>query len=54
VNAINIASPAELEQFFFQAEKQVFSPRTAVIMHCEFSQHRGPKSYVRYTLFPCM
>jgi hypothetical protein len=48
--AVNLVLPEDLDEFFFGANADLAAgARTAVIIHCEFSQKRGPRAwrYVR-------
>ena len=44
-NAININHPKECADTFFGDNPIPSGPRTLVLVHCEFSSHRGPKVF---------
>lgn len=46
--AINLNTPEAMEKFFFSDKERIqnlMASKTAIVFHCEFSQHRGPKMY---------
>jgi rhodanese-related sulfurtransferase len=50
-SAINVTTPQQLENEFFQnPPSSAVGDRTAIIFHCEFSQHRGMSNAVTHSL----
>lgn len=41
--AVNLYEPEQLKKYFLDNPQWSLSKPKAIIFHCEFSQHRGPR-----------
>ena len=47
-NASNMSSPSQIYKEFFSSKAQIethMKQKTIIVLHCEFSKHRGQKTY---------
>jgi len=42
--SINVSTQEDVERLFFRSPRAFAGSRSAIIFHCEFSKHRGPKT----------